>query len=126
MEKIGIEIEVLNEKNMDKLGMHVLLEGRSTEKAILLLKWNGSPNSKKNIAYVGKGVCFDSGGLFKNPRGMIDMKEDMGGAGIVVGTMKAQFLKRRNIIGLWVWLKICQVQMLKDQVILLNQCLKKL
>ena len=105
LKKIGIEIEVLNEKNMDKLGMHALLGvGRgSIEKSYLVvMKWNGSPNSKKNIAYVGKGVCFDSGGLsLKTPRGMIDMKEDMGGAGIVVGAMKAIALQKvkRNVIG---------------------------
>ena len=57
---------------------------------------------KKNIAYVGKGVCFDSGGLsLKTPRGMIDMKEDMGGAGIVAGAMKAIALQKvkKNVIG---------------------------
>ena len=85
--------------------MHALLgvgRGSAEKSYLVVMKWNGSPNSKKNIAYVGKGVCFDSGGLsLKTPRGMIDMKEDMGGAGIVVGAMKAIALQKvkRNVIG---------------------------
>jgi Leucyl aminopeptidase len=61
LEKIGIEIEVLNEKNMDKLGMHALLgvgRGSAEKSYLVIMKWNGSTNSKKNIAYVGKRCLF--------------------------------------------------------------------
>ena len=105
LKEFGIDIEVLNEKQMNDLGMFALLgvgQGSSKKSYLVIMKWNGKPSSKNNIAFVGKGVCFDSGGLsLKTSRGMIDMKEDMGGAGIVVGAMKAIALQKlkKNVIG---------------------------
>ena len=105
LREFGIDIEVLNEKQMNDLGMFALLgvgQGSSKKSYLVIMKWNGKPSSKNNMAFVGKGVCFDSGGLsLKTSRGMIDMKEDMGGAGIVVGAMKAIALQKlkKNVIG---------------------------
>ncbi len=103
--QIGIEVEILDEDQMMKLGMNALLgvgRGSKSKSYLGVMKWNGNKKEKKNIAFVGKGVCFDSGGLsLKSGRGMMDMKEDMGGAGIVVGAMKSIALQKfkTNIIG---------------------------
>ena len=105
LKKIDIEIDILDETRMSDLGMNALLgvgRGSKNKSYLAIMKWNGNPKIKSNIAFVGKGVCFDSGGLsLKTGRGMMDMKEDMGGAGIVVGAMKAiakQKIKT-NVIG---------------------------
>ena len=103
--EVGIEVEILDEDQMMKLGMHALLgvgRGSKSKSYLGVMKWNGNKKEKKNIAFVGKGVCFDSGGLsLKSGRGMMDMKEDMGGAGIVVGAMKSIALQKlkTNVIG---------------------------
>ncbi|MAC61954.1 MAG: leucyl aminopeptidase [SAR116 cluster bacterium] len=103
--EIGIEVEILDEDQMTKLGMNALLgvgRGSKSKSYLGIMKWNGNKKEKKNIAFVGKGVCFDSGGLsLKSGRGMMDMKEDMGGAGIVVGAMKSIALQKlkTNIVG---------------------------
>jgi len=103
--KIGIEIDVLDEEKMNSLGMNALLgvgKGSKQKSYLAVMKWNGNKKSKKKIAFVGKGVCFDSGGLsLKSSKGMEDMKWDMGGAGIVVGAMKAIALQKikKNIVG---------------------------
>ena len=105
MTKFGIEIDVLDEEKMNGLGMNALLgvgKGSKQKSYLAVMKWNGNLNSRKNIAFVGKGVCFDSGGLsLKSSKGMEDMKWDMGGAGIVVGAMKAIALQKikKNIVG---------------------------
>ena len=103
--EIGIEVEILDEDQMMKLGMNALLgvgRGSKSKSYLGVMKWNGNKKEKKNLAFVGKGVCFDSGGLsLKSGRGMMDMKEDMGGAGIVMGAMKSIALQKlkTNIIG---------------------------
>ena len=105
MKKLGIEIDVLDEEKMNGLGMNALLgvgKGSKQKSYLAVMKWNGNLKSRKNIAFVGKGVCFDSGGLsLKSSKGMEDMKWDMGGAGIVVGAMKAIALQKikKNIVG---------------------------
>jgi len=105
LSKIGIEVDILDEDKMMKLGMNALLgvgKGSKNNSFLGIMRWNGNKKEKKNIAFVGKGVCFDSGGLsLKTGRGMMDMKEDMGGAGIVVGAMKSIALQKlkTNIVG---------------------------
>ena len=105
LKKIGIEIDILDETRMSDLGMNALLgvgKGSKNKSYLAVMKWNGNPKIESNIAFVGKGVCFDSGGLsLKTGRGMMDMKEDMGGAGIVVGAMKAIAMQKikTNVIG---------------------------
>ena len=105
LKKIGMEIDILDETRMSDLGMNALLgvgKGSKNKSYLAVMKWNGNPKIESNIAFVGKGVCFDSGGLsLKTGRGMMDMKEDMGGAGIVVGAMKAIAMQKikTNVIG---------------------------
>ena len=106
LKKIGIDVEILNEKKMKSLGMNALLgvgQGSSNESYLAIMKWNGSKSSsEKPLAFVGKGVCFDTGGISLKPAAhMEDMKYDMGGAGTVVGLMKTLALRKAkaNIIG---------------------------
>lgn len=97
--KLGVEIEILDEKAMTKLGMGALLgvgQGSKRESRLVAMRWKGAKSKKAApIAIVGKGVCFDSGGISIKPAaGMEDMKGDMAGAACVVGLMHA--LARRK------------------------------
>ncbi|WP_422366306.1 leucyl aminopeptidase [Pelagibius sp.] len=93
--KLGIKVQALGEKEMAKLGMGSLLgvgQGSARESQLLVMVWQGAPSAKDKapLAFVGKGVTFDTGGISLKPAaGMEDMKWDMGGAGTVVGLMKA-------------------------------------
>ncbi len=91
-ERLGLEVEVLGEAEMTKLGMGSLLgvgQGSVRESQLAILRWNGaSDKNAQPIAFVGKGVCFDTGGISIKPaENMEDMKWDMGGAGAVAGLM---------------------------------------
>ena len=105
-EGTGLEIEVLDRAAMEKLGMGALLgvaQGSAREARLLVLKWNGGGEGAKPVAFVGKGVTFDTGGISIKPAaGMEAMKWDMGGAGAVAGTMKAIALRKAkaNIVGI--------------------------
>jgi leucyl aminopeptidase len=95
--KLGVKVTILGEKEMEKLGMDSLLSvgnGSERESQMVIMEYNGLPASKKKgstpISFIGKGVCFDTGGISIKPSaGMEDMKWDMGGAGVVSGLMKA-------------------------------------
>jgi leucyl aminopeptidase len=92
--ELGVEITVLDDKEMAKLGMGALLgvaQGSRRPARLLVMKWDGSGGAQeKPVVFVGKGVTFDTGGISIKPAGgMEDMKWDMGGAGAVAGTMKA-------------------------------------
>jgi leucyl aminopeptidase len=93
LEKLGVEVEILDAKQMKKLGMGALLavaQGSTREPRLVAMRWNGGKGKKTPLAIVGKGVCFDSGGISIKPAaGMEDMKWDMGGAGVTIGLMKA-------------------------------------
>ena len=94
LETLGLEVEILGEPEMIKLGMGSLLavgQGSIRESHLAVIKWYGAANkSDQPIAFVGKGVCFDTGGISIKPAdGMEDMKWDMGGAGAVAGLMHA-------------------------------------
>ena len=93
LKDLGVEIEVLDEAAMAKLGMGALLgvaQGSAKPARLLVMKWDGTGGTKAPIAFVGKGVTFDTGGISIKPAGgMEDMKWDMGGAGAVAGAMKA-------------------------------------
>jgi leucyl aminopeptidase len=98
---VGIEIEVLDDDAMRKLGMGALLgvgQGSARPSRILALTWNGADDSAKApVVFVGKGVTFDTGGIsLKPPPGMEDMKWDMGGAGAVAGAMLALATRKAN------------------------------
>ena len=93
--KLGVKVEVLSEKQMEKLGMGSLLGvglGSRRESQLVVMQWLGAPKARKSkpVAFVGKGVTFDTGGISLKPgSGMWDMKWDMGGAGVVSGLMMA-------------------------------------
>ena len=93
LEKLGLEVEILGEKELEKLGFRTLLAvgvGSVRDSYVAIMKWNGGKAGDQPIAFVGKGVCFDSGGLSIKPAdGMEDMKWDMGGAAAVTGLMHA-------------------------------------
>ncbi|WP_286831243.1 MULTISPECIES: leucyl aminopeptidase [Kordiimonas] len=90
---VGVDVEVLGEAEMAKLGMGALLgvgQGSERESQLAIMRWNGAGKDDQPIAFVGKGVTFDTGGISLKPgEGMEQMKWDMGGAGTVVGLMKA-------------------------------------
>jgi leucyl aminopeptidase len=92
--EMGVEITVLDDQQMAKLGMGALLgvaQGSVRPARLLVLKWDGTGGAQeKPVVFVGKGVTFDTGGISIKPAaGMEDMKWDMGGAGAVVGAIKA-------------------------------------
>jgi leucyl aminopeptidase len=94
LESLGLEVEILGEAEMMKLGMGSLLavgQGSIRESQLAVIKWYGAADKKAQpIAFVGKGVCFDTGGISIKPaENMEDMKWDMGGAGTVAGLMHA-------------------------------------
>jgi leucyl aminopeptidase len=104
--KLGVKVQILGEAEMKKLGMHVLLgvgQGSARESQLLVMTWMNGPKSQKPVALIGKGVCFDTGGISLKPAGgMEDMKWDMGGAGAVVGAMKliAGRKARTNVVAI--------------------------
>jgi leucyl aminopeptidase len=102
----GVELDVLDRAAMEKLGMGALLgvaQGSVREARLLILRWNGGAGNGQPVAFVGKGVTFDTGGISIKPAaGMEAMKWDMGGAGAVAGAMKALGLRKAkaNIVGI--------------------------
>jgi leucyl aminopeptidase len=101
LEKYGVTVEVLGEKAMEKLGMGALLgvgQGSARESQLVVMQWKGaSAKNAPTVAFVGKGVCFDSGGISLKPGdGMWDMKWDMAGAGAVAGLMHAVAARKAN------------------------------
>ena len=94
LSKLGLKVEVLDKSRLKQIGMRALLgvaQGSARDPRVVIMRWNGAPRSRqKPIAFVGKGVTFDSGGISIKPSsGMEEMKWDMGGAGTVVGLMCA-------------------------------------
>ncbi len=107
LSSMGLEVEVLGEARMAELGMGSLLgvgQGSRRESQLVVVQWRGAadPNAQP-IAFVGKGVCFDTGGISLKPgEGMEDMKWDMGGAAAVAGLMHALAGRKAkaNVIGI--------------------------
>ena len=106
LKKLGLEVQVLGEKQMAKLGMNALLgvgQGSRKESQLVIMKWSGGANKEAPICLVGKGITFDTGGISLKPvAGMWNMKADMGGSAAVVGTMNAlaQRKAKVNVIGI--------------------------
>lgn len=102
----GLKVEVLDEKAMKKEGMDLLLsvgQGSTKKSQMVIMRWDGGKKGEKPLALIGKGVCFDTGGISIKPAGgMEDMKWDMGGAAAVTGAMRsiAGRKLKRNVIGL--------------------------
>ncbi len=103
---LGLKVEVLDEKELAKLGMRTLLcvgQGSDSPSKVVVMRWDGSAADAAPLALVGKGVVFDTGGISLKPAaGMEDMTMDMGGAGVVAGVMKAIALRKAkaNVVGL--------------------------
>ncbi len=103
---LGLEVEVLGEKQLNKLGMHALLGvglGSERESQLVVIRWNGGKKGKAPACLVGKGVTFDTGGISLKPgNNMWDMKGDMGGSAAVVGTMCALATRKAkaNVVGI--------------------------
>jgi leucyl aminopeptidase len=105
LRKVGVEVEILDEKALRKIGMRALLgvgQGSVRESRVAIMRWNGGKATDRPIAFVGKGVVFDSGGISIKPGGgMEDMKGDMAGAACVVGLMHALASRKAkaNVVG---------------------------
>jgi leucyl aminopeptidase len=101
LKKLGVDVEVLDVKAMTKLGMGALLgvaQGSTQPGRMVVMRWNGGKKGEQPVAFVGKGVCFDTGGISIKPAGsMEDMKGDMGGAACVVGLMHALAARKAKL-----------------------------
>ena len=101
LRKVGVAVEVLDVKAMTKLGMGALLgvgQGSARPGRVVIMRWNGGKKGEQPVAFVGKGVCFDTGGISIKPAGsMEDMKGDMGGAACVVGLMHALAARKAKV-----------------------------
>jgi len=101
LKKAGVAVEVLNLAAMKKLGMNALLgvgQGSARESRVVVMRWNGGRKGEAPVAFIGKGVCFDTGGISIKPAaGMEDMKGDMAGAACVVGLMQALAARKAKV-----------------------------
>tara|TARA_B100000963_G_scaffold146964_1_gene127962 strand:- start:9441 stop:10895 length:1455 start_codon:yes stop_codon:yes gene_type:complete len=101
LKKDGLKINIYDEKKLKQLGMHALLgvgQGSIRGSYLVTMEWNGAKNNSKPLAFVGKGVCFDTGGYSLKPaRFMEDMTYDMAGSATVVGLMKSLALRKAKI-----------------------------
>ena len=101
LKKLGLKISIYDEKKLKTLGMNSLLgvgQGSVRGSYLVTMEWKGLKNSSKPIAFVGKGVCFDTGGISLKPaKFMEDMTYDMAGSAVVVGLMKNLALRKAKI-----------------------------
>ncbi len=101
LKKDGLKINIYDEKKLKKLEMHALLgvgQGSVRGSYLVTMEWNGAKNNSKPLAFVGKGVCFDTGGYSLKPaKFMEDMTYDMAGSAAVVGLMKSLALRKAKI-----------------------------
>ncbi len=105
LEAVGLDVQIIPQKELESLGMDALLgvgQGSGRESTVVVMNWQGGGNEAP-VALVGKGVCFDTGGISLKPaKGMEDMKWDMGGAAAVTGAMHALAGRKvkRNVVGI--------------------------
>ena len=102
LSSLGLKIQIYNESKMKKLGMLALLgvgQGSINESFLVTMEWRGNKKSKdKPLAFVGKGVCFDTGGISLKPaKFMEEMKYDMAGSAVVVGLLKTLALRKAKV-----------------------------
>ena len=102
LRKLGIKVIVYNESQMENLGMHSLLgvgRGSINESFLVTLEWNGNKKDKKGpLSFVGKGVCFDTGGISLKPaKFMEEMKYDMAGSAVVAGLIQTLALRKAKV-----------------------------
>lgn len=104
MQDLGLDVEILEEAELEKLGMGALLgvgQGSSSPSKVVIMQWKGGADEPP-LALIGKGVVFDTGGISLKPAaGMEDMTMDMGGAGVVAGVMRTLALRKAkaNVVG---------------------------
>jgi leucyl aminopeptidase len=105
LQKEGVKVEVLDNKDLKKLGMNAILgvgQGSENSTNVVVMRWEGGAKNEAPIAFLGKGVTFDTGGISIKPAAnMEEMKYDMAGAGTVIGLMKALALRKAkvNVVG---------------------------
>jgi leucyl aminopeptidase len=105
LEGLGVTVEILEQEAIEKLGMGSMLcvaKGSARPPRLVIMQWRGGKNSERPLAFVGKGVVFDSGGISIKPAAsMEDMKGDMGGAAAVTGLMHALATRKApvNVVG---------------------------
>ena len=101
LKKFGLKVNVYDEKKLKKLGMNTLLgvgQGSIRGSYLVTMEWNGLKNKSRPLAFVGKGVCFDTGGISLKPaKFMEDMTYDMAGSAVVVGLMKNLALRKAKV-----------------------------
>ena len=101
LKKYGLKIKIYDQKNLKKLGMNALLgvgQGSIRGSYLVTMEWHGVKNNSKPLAFIGKGVCFDTGGYSLKPaKFMEDMTYDMAGSAAVVGLMKNLALRKAKI-----------------------------
>ncbi len=99
--KLGLKINIYNDQKLKKLGMNTLLgvgQGSIRGSYLVTIEWNGLKNKSRPLAFVGKGVCFDTGGISLKPaKFMEDMTYDMAGSAVVVGLMKSLAIRKAKI-----------------------------
>ncbi|WP_224824604.1 leucyl aminopeptidase [Cognatishimia sp. MH4019] len=106
MSDLGLKVTVLDEDQLETLGMRTLLsvgQGSDSPSKVVVMEWNGGTVGDAPLALVGKGVVFDTGGISLKPAGgMEDMTMDMGGAGVVAGVMRTLAMRKAkaNVVGL--------------------------
>ncbi len=101
LKKQGLKINIYDDKKLKKMGMNTLLgvgQGSIRGSYLVTMEWNGLKNKSKPLAFVGKGVCFDTGGISLKPaKFMEDMTYDMAGSAVVVGLMKSLALRKAKV-----------------------------
>jgi leucyl aminopeptidase len=101
LKKLGVTVEVLDVAAMKKLGMNALLgvgQGSAHDSRLVIMRWSGGKRGADPVAFIGKGVCFDTGGISIKPAaGMEDMKGDMAGAACVVGLIQALAARKAKV-----------------------------
>ncbi len=106
MQDLGLEVEILEEEELSRLGMRALLgvgQGSESPSKVVVMQWKGGAEGTAPLALVGKGVCFDTGGISIKPAaGMEEMTMDMGGAAVVAGVMRTLAMRqaKANVVGL--------------------------
>ena len=101
LKKFGLKVTIYDQKKLKKMGMNALLgvgQGSVKGSYLVTIEWNGAKNKSKPLGFVGKGVCFDTGGYSLKPaKFMEDMTYDMAGSATVVGLMKTLALRKSKI-----------------------------
>jgi leucyl aminopeptidase len=101
LKKLGVAVEILDVPKLRKLGMNALLgvgQGSAHDSRVVVMRWNGGKKSDAPVAFIGKGVCFDTGGISIKPAAsMEDMKGDMAGAACVTGLMHALAARKARV-----------------------------